>query len=345
MLAEQQKADATAAKELDAAAMQRFSEALNHPETGFLVRQGRDAVLGYPDAAADLDKIRKEVLSEARTPAVKQLLGPILAERKQRALDALGKHSGQEGIKYQAQTAASHALAGLEDAASDPADESRFQEALEVAQAETGVLAELHGWDEATARRQADQYRDTGYRLRYKAWALTDPLAALESFQSRQGEIGPVLRDQIAGELYQKVKPQLTQPAAAWIESAGSAPADHPELANEARGIRNNNPGNIELGQSRWQGEVPGNDPRFATFDSPEAGIRAMGKNLLTYRNEYGIDTVEGIVSRWANPKENGQINTDRYIAAVAKALGVKPDERIDVSDAAVMDKTIRTMI
>ena len=45
--------------------------------------------------------------------------------------------------------------------------------------------------------------------------------------------------------------------------------------------MRNNNPGNVERGAG-FQGEVEGNDPRFATFDSPEAGIRRVAHAELS---------------------------------------------------------------
>ena len=94
------------------------------------------------------------------------------------------------------------------------------------------------------------------------------------------------------------------------------------------RGIRNNNPGNIRHG-ARWDGlaEVQA-DHAFCTFISPEYGIRAMGKILLTYQRKYGIDTVAGIIGRWAPPNEN---DTGSYAAHVAESLGVDPDEKISV--------------
>ncbi|WP_319780799.1 structural protein [Maridesulfovibrio sp.] len=94
------------------------------------------------------------------------------------------------------------------------------------------------------------------------------------------------------------------------------------------RGIRNNNPGNIRHG-AKWDGfaEVQA-DHAFCTFISPEYGIRAMGKILLTYQRKYGIDTVAGIIGRWAPPNEN---DTGAYAAYVAKRIGVDPDDNISV--------------
>jgi hypothetical protein len=103
-----------------------------------------------------------------------------------------------------------------------------------------------------------------------------------------------------------------------------------------ARGIRNNNPGNLRPG-SPWLGAV-GSDGSFLIFDTPENGIRALGKTLLTYYNRHGISTVRGIINRWAPPtgrdpatgKTYSQ-NTEAYITAVARAVGVGPDSVINV--------------
>lgn len=102
---------------------------------------------------------------------------------------------------------------------------------------------------------------------------------------------------------------------------------------NAPRGIRNHNPGNIRHGD-KWQGlaaEQP--DSAFCTFTAPEYGIRAMGRILRNYRRKYGLNTVRGIINRWAPPVEN---DTAAYVNHVAQALGVGPDEAFDVDAALV---------
>lgn len=99
------------------------------------------------------------------------------------------------------------------------------------------------------------------------------------------------------------------------------------------RGVRNNNPGNIDRTGTPWQGEnrteaARQREVRFAVFDTPEYGFRALVKTLLTYQRKYGLRTVRGIIDRWAPPSEN---NTSAYAVEVAKALGVSLDVRIDV--------------
>ncbi|WP_234103620.1 hypothetical protein [Citrobacter portucalensis] len=98
----------------------------------------------------------------------------------------------------------------------------------------------------------------------------------------------------------------------------------------DARGIRNNNPGNLEYSKANpWVGQT-GDDGRFAKFETPEHGIRALGRNLLSYQRQ-GIDTVNDIINRWAPPSDNN--NTDAYIQAVCAQLGVTPDQPLDASN------------
>ena len=44
----------------------------------------------------------------------------------------------------------------------------------------------------------------------------------------------------------------------------------------------NNNPGNLEYNREKWTGLI-GSDGRFCRFESPETGLRAMGKLLRNY--------------------------------------------------------------
>lgn len=101
-------------------------------------------------------------------------------------------------------------------------------------------------------------------------------------------------------------------------------------MATLARGLRNNNPLNIEKNNIAWDGLTDGPDERFATFESPEYGIRAGAKILLNYEKLYGLNTVNGIINRFAPPYEN---NTNAYAEHVAKELGVGVDEPINVKD------------
>lgn len=107
------------------------------------------------------------------------------------------------------------------------------------------------------------------------------------------------------------------------------------------RGIRNNNPGNIVRTSGAWEGEVAGQDAKFKTFATPEQGIAAVGRNLLSYEGK-GLNTISGIINRWAPPSEN---NTSEYVSTVSKAMGVSPDAKLDMKDPAVLTSLTRAII
>jgi hypothetical protein len=86
-----------------------------------------------------------------------------------------------------------------------------------------------------------------------------------------------------------------------------------------ARGIRNNNPGNIRKG-IKWLGRVePGKDAAFIEFKTMPYGIRALYIDLIN-KHKSGLKTVRDIIYRYAPPSEN---LTDAYVASVAKEVGI----------------------
>lgn len=108
------------------------------------------------------------------------------------------------------------------------------------------------------------------------------------------------------------------------------------------RGIRQNNPGNIRHGE-HWQGLAPEQpDPDFARFVSPVWGLRAMCRVLIQYQKRHNRRTVNEIIGRWAPPTEN---DTMAYQRSVAVALGVLPDEPIDVSRPDTMRALVKAII
>ncbi len=112
------------------------------------------------------------------------------------------------------------------------------------------------------------------------------------------------------------------------------------------RGIRNNNPGNIEAG-APWQGLTARDqttlgqtaEDRFAVFQSPKWGIRAIARTLITYQDKHGLRSVKAMIDRWAPPVEN---NTAAYIKAVEGKVGAG---EIDVHTYATMNALIRAII
>lgn len=97
------------------------------------------------------------------------------------------------------------------------------------------------------------------------------------------------------------------------------------------RGLRNNNPGNIERTRDQWKGMSAdqSSDPRFVVFDAPVWGLRALARVLRKY-NAAGLLSVQAMISKWAPSTEN---NTSAYANAVARELGVSPTQQLVMTD------------
>ena len=121
-----------------------------------------------------------------------------------------------------------------------------------------------------------------------------------------------------------KLWPWLTLAAAVIItrmskekdESKPAAPAPGKKVA---RGIRNNNPGNIRIGIN-WLGRViPGKDVSFVEFRTMPYGVRALYIDLIN-KHKSGLRTVQDIIYKYAPPSEN---LTGAYVAAVAQDMKI----------------------
>jgi len=110
------------------------------------------------------------------------------------------------------------------------------------------------------------------------------------------------------------------------------------------RGIRNNNPGNIDRTAERWQGMAAdqSSDKRFAVFSAPVWGLRALAKVLLSYQRKHGLRTPAAIIGRWAPPVEN---DTGAYARQVAKALGVGVNDQIDLQRPETLQRILPAIV
>lgn len=108
------------------------------------------------------------------------------------------------------------------------------------------------------------------------------------------------------------------------------------------RGIRNNNPGNLNyVGQSGASKEDNGSNSRFAKWKSPREGIVGMAKQLLLYHKR-NIRTVPAIISKYAPPGEN---DTNAYISRVCKTMGVTPNDILDLRNDDVLSSLMGAII
>ena len=99
---------------------------------------------------------------------------------------------------------------------------------------------------------------------------------------------------------------------------------NHPYL-EIPRGIRNKNPGNIRASEDYvWHHQTAKDANNFCIFAEPVWGIRAMAVLLSHYVEYDGIQTLRGLVERWAPASEN---DTRAYVKSVASDTGINPDD------------------
>lgn len=107
------------------------------------------------------------------------------------------------------------------------------------------------------------------------------------------------------------------------------------------RGIRNNNPLNIRIGNV-WLGEVPNpDDPEFEQFVHMKYGLRAAFVLLRRYIRHYHRDTVSLIVAAWAPSAEN---KTRDYITAVSNLMAIDSHKKLCYEDKAEICCLIESM-
>ena len=98
----------------------------------------------------------------------------------------------------------------------------------------------------------------------------------------------------------------------------------NPEYSNMPANLggKLNNPGNIRYASKvKWEGQT-GKGGGFSKFANPEYGARAIFKLLKTYSEKYHLNTIRGIISKFAPPHEN---NTSTYIQEITDAMNRRP--------------------
>lgn len=103
-----------------------------------------------------------------------------------------------------------------------------------------------------------------------------------------------------------------------------------------ARGLNNNNPGNLRISNEKWDGEIiPSSDPEFKQFQTIAYGYRALLKLLYNYIAG-GHNTINKIIYRWSPPNEN---DTEGYIANVERKTNINRNTVLDNNDQNALTK------
>lgn len=118
---------------------------------------------------------------------------------------------------------------------------------------------------------------------------------------------------------------QVYDPATGGMVYSNKAAVAQPGASSNAPGgapapLRNNNPGAL----------MPGG--RLAQYPDQATGLQALDNNLQQYGKQ-GVNTIAGVVSKWAPPTAN---NTAAYIQDVSQRLGIPANQPIDLSQPVV---------
>jgi hypothetical protein len=130
-----------------------------------------------------------------------------------------------------------------------------------------------------------------------------------------------------------------------WWQNAPMAPAASAGSpgGKQPRGVRNNNPLNIEAGNfTAAQPGFSGSDGRFAKFEDVDQGFAAAENLLGVYGTKHGINTVAGVINRWAPPSDGNPVSA--YAASVSKDLGINPNDPLDLSNPVVRSRVASAM-
>lgn len=295
-----QRADVAQAQDASLQLSQISSDLLTNPDTGLLNMQGKNA-LGKGQAYtqqfdAQAEQIAMTLPEGARAGFMQQAQQQRIQFTTQAGRHEISQLNAYEEGQFQATLANNGKLAAA--AYGDNANYVLYNQQTFQQIEDYGAA---HGWSSEQIQAKKIEFKEKVADASLSQWSANNSIEFIQS----NGE----LSDTVTGS---------------------RRAVSEGDSGDSARGIRNNNPGNLEYSKTNpWVGQT-GDDGRFAKFETPEHGIRALGRNLLSYQRQ-GIDTVNDIINRWAPPSDNN--NTDAYIQAVCAQLGVTPDQPLDASN------------
>lgn len=295
-----QRADVAQAQDASLQLSQVSSDLLTNPDTGLLNMQGKNALGKGQEYTQQFDSQAEQIAMTLPEGARAGFMQQAQQQRIQFTAQA-GRHEISQLNAYEEGQFQATLTNNGKLAASAYGDNANYVLYNQQTFQQIDDYGAAHGWSSEQIQAKKVEFKEKVADSALSQWSANNATAFIQS----NGE----LSDTVAGSRRA-------------VSDGGQG--------DGARGIRNNNPGNLEFSKSNpWAGQT-GDDGRFAKFETPEHGIRALGRNLLSYQRQ-GIDTVGDIINRWAPPTDNN--NTDAYIKAVCDQLGVAANEPLDASN------------
>ncbi|HBU8422594.1 hypothetical protein [Klebsiella pneumoniae] len=297
-----QRADVAMAQDASLQLTQTASDLMTNPQNGLLNLQGKNA-LGKGQEYTQLFDAKAQELAMQLPESARQGFMQQAQQQRIQFTSQAGRHEIGQLNAYEEGQFQATLTTGAKTASAMYGDNANYVLANQQAFQQIESFGAAHGWSPEQIQAKKVEFKEATA----KATAQNAVGANYLQVRQQNGE----LSDTVAGSRRA-------------VAGGGESAADGP------RGVRNNNPGNLEASSSNpWVGQT-GSDGRFAKFETPEHGIRALGRNLISYQRQ-GIDTVGEIINRWAPPSDNN--DTAAYIKAVCAQLGVTANQPLDASN------------
>ncbi|HIG5996978.1 TPA: hypothetical protein ACYE1A_000507 [Klebsiella pneumoniae] len=297
-----QRADVAMAQDASLQLTQTASDLMTNPQNGLLNLQGKNA-LGKGQEYTQLFDAKAQELAMQLPESARQGFMQQAQQQRIQFTSQAGRHEIGQLNAYEEGQFQATLTTGAKTASAMYGDNANYVLANQQAFQQIESFGTAHGWSPEQIQAKKVEFKEKVADGALSQWSANNAIGFIQS----NGE----LSDTAAGSRRA-------------VAGGGEASADGP------RGVRNNNPGNLEASSSNpWIGQT-GNDGRFAKFETPEHGIRALGRNLISYQRQ-GIDTVGEIINRWAPPSDNN--DTAAYIKAVCAQLGVTANQPLDASN------------
>ncbi|HBR0868513.1 TPA: hypothetical protein R4169_000643 [Klebsiella pneumoniae] len=297
-----QRADVAMAQDASLQLTQTASDLMTNPQNGLLNLQGKNA-LGKGQEYTQLFDAKAQELAMQLPESARQGFMQQAQQQRIQFTSQAGRHEIGQLNAYEEGQFQATLTTGAKTASAMYGDNANYVLANQQAFQQIESFGAAHGWSPEQIQAKKVEFKEKVADGALSQWSANNAIGFIQS----NGE----LSDTAAGSRRA-------------VAGGGEASADGP------RGVRNNNPGNLEASSSNpWIGQT-GSDGRFAKFETPEHGIRALGRNLISYQRQ-GIDTVGEIINRWAPPSDNN--DTAAYIKSVCAQLGVTANQPLDASN------------
>jgi hypothetical protein len=307
-------------------------------QKGYLQMSGQEAMEAAPQIKQKMEALIGQIKGGLKTTGAGVDFERASRRMQAYALEQVGRHYDQSQKIWGISTMETGLSSAERSVATTYNDDDFFKHNLEDAKGFAAKGAQLSGKDPMGAINES-QSRLVQARLN-GALAQRDYATADQIFK----QYGPLLDDQkrlaysnhihagfgdaVGNDMLRDAQGRRVTPAS----SAGG-----PDQVENWE-TRNNNFGGI-----RKVGVVAGpNAGGFEAYGTPEEGVGAIKRLLTVYQDKHGLNTLTGIINRWAPPNEN---DTAGLISRASKVTGFAPDQPLDLHDPGTMAKMIEATI